>query len=348
MLFVLSAFFIFGSIVFAFTTVLWVLALAAAIAAIGRGGGAGSGGAFGPFYPAEQALVAESVPHEGRNAAFASISLIGVLAGAGGSAVAAVSGIAQEYLGLSLLDSYRILFWLAAACGLILVGVVSQIKEAPRKSERKHGTGNTKNSGLSTRSLLARFSVTSGTSGLVYGVLGPFFTFWLYHAYGVGSIQLAAVFTAVNLVSALAFIPAPSIARKLGSIRTVSITRGLSAAFLVAVAFAPSFLVAATSFTAMMIFSSIGSTIRQSYIMGISESGRRSTVAAIGTLPSQITGTASPTIAGYLLEAVSSESPVLFAAIMQAVNAVSMQLLFGRFTPPEEVEQQNDKQIERL
>ena len=343
MLFVLSALFIAGSIVFAFTIAFWVLALAAAIAAIGRGGGAGSGGAFGPFYPAEQALVAESVPHEGRNAAFASISLVGVVAGAGGSAVAAVSGLAHEYLGLSLLDSYRIMFWLAAVCGLALLIVVFRIKEAPRISEGKPGINRTRNNGLSTGSLLARFSLTSGTIGFVYGVLGPFFTFWLYHVYRVGSVQLATLLTAVNLISALAFVPAPSIARRLGSIRAVSITRGLSATFLVAVAFAPSFPAAAASFAAMMIFSSIGSTVRQSYIMGISEPSQRSTVAAMGTLPSQVTGTASPTIAGNLLEAVSSESPVLFAAIMQAVNAVSIQLLFGKFAPPEEAGQQKSR-----
>jgi MFS family permease len=103
-----------GTAVYALTTQFWVLALMAALASI-RGGGAGSGGGFGPFYPAEQALVAGSSTDRDRNTVFSSLSLVGVLAGAAGSAVAVLPGILRQHFQASTIASYHPVFWIAAS-----------------------------------------------------------------------------------------------------------------------------------------------------------------------------------------------------------------------------------------
>jgi MFS family permease len=112
-----------GAAAFVFTTQFWVLASMAALASI-RGGGAGSGGGFGPFYSAEQALVAGSSKDKDRNTVFSSLSLVGVLAGAVGSAVAVLPGILREHFQTNAIDSYHPIFWIAAIASLGVIVLV--------------------------------------------------------------------------------------------------------------------------------------------------------------------------------------------------------------------------------
>jgi MFS family permease len=117
-----------GSAVYALNTRFWVLALMSALASV-RGGGAGSGGGFGPFYPAEQALIAGSSPDRHRNTVFSSLSLVGVLAGAAGSVVAALPGILRKRLGMSAVVSFHPVFWIAAVSGFLVVLLTLPIHE---------------------------------------------------------------------------------------------------------------------------------------------------------------------------------------------------------------------------
>jgi MFS family permease len=322
-----------GSAVYAFTTRFWVLALMAALASI-RGGGAGSGGGFGPFYPAEQALVAGSSPDQSRNAVFATLSLAGVLAGAAGSAIAVLPGILRRHFGFNTLDSYHLVFWIAAAASLAVIALALPIREqaiAPagpaKPAERPR---------LSTRRLIGRLWVTNGMNGLVVGVVGPFLTYWFAIRYGVASTEIATLYTAANLMTALSYLAAPRVARRLGAVRAIVFTRLGTVVFMAGLALAPTFLLAAIAYTIRVMVNSIGMPIRQSFVMGVAEEESRSRVAAFGNLPSRATGMIAPTIASHLIQSVSEAAPIWMATVALAINAGLFGLFFKNVKPPEE------------
>jgi MFS family permease len=319
-----------GSAVYALTTRFWVLALMAALASI-RGGGAGSGGGFGPFYPAEQALVAGSSPDASRNAVFSTLSLVGVLAGAAGSAVAVLPGMLRRQFGFAALDSYHPVFWIAAAASLAVICLALPIREQavvpiePAKRPR-----------LPTRGLIGRLWVTNGINGLVIGVVGPFLTYWFALRYGVSSTEIAALYFAANLMTVLSYLAAPRIARRLGAVRSIVFTRLGTVVFMAGLALAPTFLLAAVAYTIRVMVNSIGMPIRQSFVMGVAKEESRSRVAAFGNLPSRATGMIAPAAASHLIQAVSEAAPIWMATAALAINAGLFALFFKNVKPPEE------------
>jgi MFS family permease len=319
-----------GSAVYAFTTRFWVLALMAALASI-RGGGAGSGGGFGPFYPAEQALVAGSSPDASRNAVFSTLSLLGVLAGAAGSAVAVLPGILRRQFGFAALDSYHPVFWIAAAASLAVIVLALPIREQAVVT-----TGPAKRPRLPTRGLIGRLWVTNGINGLVIGVVGPFLTYWFALRYGVASTEIAALYLVANLMTVLSYLAAPRIARRLGAVRAIVFTRLGTVVFMAGLALAPTFLLAAVAYTIRVMVNSIGMPIRQSFVMGVAKEESRSKVAAFGNLPSRATGMIAPAAASHLIQAVSEAAPIWMATIALAINAGLFALFFKNVKPPEE------------
>ena len=266
-----------GSAAYALTTQFYVLALMAALASV-RGGGAGSGGGFGPFYPAEQALVASSSTDNDRNAVFSSLSLVGVLAGTIGSAVAILPGILREHFQTSAIASYQPVFWIAASVSLATIILILPICEKPASPAGAEANG----ARLSARKLIGRLWLTNGINGLVIGVVGPFLTYWFALRYGVASTEIAILYTAANLLTAFSYIVAPRIGRRIGAVRAIVFTRLGTVLFMAGIALAPTCLRHRLRILARIMVNSIGMPIRQSFVMGVAEEQSRSRVAAIG------------------------------------------------------------------
>jgi len=321
-----------GSAIFALSTSFWVLAAMSALCSV-RGGTAGSGGGFSPFYPAEQALIAGSSPDEDRNAVFSGLSLVGVLAGAAGSIAAALPGVLQWRMGMSALDSYRPVFWIAAMSGFLVVLLTLPIREKPLVGPTRVNGTQTK---MAAWKLIGRLWITNGTIGLAMGVLGPFMTYWLALRYGVGPTRIATLYTAVNLLTALSYVLAPRIAAAMGAVRSIVVTRMGSVVLLGVMALAPTFFLASVAYALRVMVNSLGLPIRQSFVMGVADERSRSSVAALGNLPAQAIGMASPTLASYLVQSVSEEAPIWLATAALAVNAALFALLFRNIKPPEE------------
>ncbi len=321
-----------GAAGYAVTTRFWILALMAALASI-RGGGAGSGGGFGPFYPAEQALVASSTTDRSRNAAFASLSLVGVLAGAVGSAVAVLPGILQENFRITRIDSYHPIFWIAAAASLAIILLAAPIHEKP---PARPASAKPHRARLSTRNLIGRLWITNSLNGFVIGVVGPFLTYWFALRYGVASTEIATLYTVANLLTAVSYLVAPRLAYRLGAVTTIVLTRLGTVVFMAAMALAPTFFLAAIAYTVRILIGSIGMPIRQSFVMGVTAEQSRSRVAALGSLPSQATGMIAPALASHLVQSVSEVAPIWLATAALAVNAAMFELFFKSIRPPEE------------
>ncbi len=335
-----------GGVVFALSRNFIVLVLAGAIGTIGRGGGAGSGGAWGPYYPAEQALIAEHASDRQRTTIFGALSFVGVITGAIGSLLAALPNLLKQGAGFSTLDGYRVLFLLTALLGIAMAVIVLPVGDRVLQQQRcgaevKAGTATTKAKkkiGLSASSwnLVSRFMITNTTNGLAIGVLGGFVVYWFYRRYGVDTGELAGLFFAINLVAAFPYLLAGRLARKLGTVNTIVITRAISVVLLFVMVMMPTFLLAALLYLVRMIANTLSNPLRQSYLMGIIPPEERSSAAGLSNLPSQGAAAISPYIAGYLIQLVSLDLPLELAAALQAINAMLYYVFFRNVHPPEE------------
>ena len=64
-----------------------------------------------------------------------------------------------------------------------------------------------------------------------------------------------------------------------------------------------------------------GMAMRQSFIMSAAPREDRARVAAYSALPTQVLSAATPTLSGYLIEAVAISLPFQVAGVLQLVNA---------------------------
>lgn len=346
-----------GGLVFALSGDFVVLVIAGALGTIGRGGGAGSGGAWGPFFPAEQALLAEHAGDARRTSIFGLVSFVGVMAGAVGSLLAALPALLHQEESLSVIDGDRVLFLLTTALGILMALLFLPLRErVPEKPGRTSDPAGTYGSyatqasvaqsvphgrrflGLSGSSwrLVARFMVTNSTNGLAVGIIGPFIVYWFFRRYGVGSDVLAGLFFVINLVAALPYLLAGRLARRLGAVNLVVLTRSVSVILLAVMAVMPTFALAAAFYLLRTAFNTLSNPVRQSYLMGVIPSRERSSAAGLANLPSQVGMSISPYIAGYLIQQVALDLPLELAALLQGINSALYYIFFRNVHPPEE------------
>jgi MFS family permease len=326
----------------------WIVAFAA-IGSIGRGG-ALAGGAWGMFYPAVQALVAEHTSDYNRTTVFGAFSFVGVMAGAAGSALAALPALLHGFAGTGEVTGYRILLIASGILGIAMAAAVLPIKEnraleveLADELARERASRPTRKDltlGLSRESwrLVIRFMITNSTNGLAIGMLGPIVVYWFYRRFGVNSAQLAGVFFIVNVATALPYLMAGRLALWLGSVRSVVATRGISTVLLFAVVAMPTFSLAALIYGIRAIFNVLSIPVRQSYLMGVIDPAERSSASGMASFPSQVTSAVGPYMAGYFMEHLLLSLPLEFAAVMQGINTVLYYYFFRNVYPPEEMD----------
>ncbi|MCY0879149.1 MAG: MFS transporter [Firmicutes bacterium] len=306
-----------GGAVMGLSHAFWWAVLASGLGGVGRGGGAGSGGSWGPVFPAEQPLVSESVPPDRRTWAFGRISFIGVLAGAAGSLVASVPGW-LHHQGWSLVAGYRLLFFVGALLSLGMALVSLPIREKlPDAAARDEAPPP-----IPLGTLMGRLGLTNALNGLGFGFLGPLLTYWFYRRFGVGSAEIGVLYTMINLAAALPYLGSSVLAKRLGAVKTVTVTRGLGLLVMLGMVVAPSFAWAGFFYLLRMMFNSLGMPARQSFVMGVSESRYRSRVAAFSSLPSQITSMITPAVGGALMENIL-DIPIYGAVFFMGLNLIT-------------------------
>ncbi|MGC8544495.1 MAG: MFS transporter [Athalassotoga sp.] len=300
---------------FLFTTNYYALMVLIAAGTIGRGGGAGSGGAFGPFYPAEQALITDSVKPAFRNQAFSYLSIFGTVGSAVGSILALIPSHDPDLFGMGWRGGYLFLMALASLIYFVMIFVTLPIKEKKDRPKRQKAFQ------LSWK-LLGKLSITNAVNGLGIGFLGPILVYWFFVKYGAGTDAIGILYTIVNLMAIIPFLMAAPLAKIFGSIKTIVATRIFGVASLILMAFMPTFFLAGVFFTIRMLVIAVGNPLRQSFVMGQAKSEERSTVASLSNLPQQITSSIGPVAGGYLIDVSLIEMPILFAAGFQFVNAI--------------------------
>ncbi len=353
----------FSALLISFTTSTAAFFVAAALGSFGRGGGAG-GGMIGPYQPAEQALATESTNASNRNAVFgglASASSLGALIGG-----LLIGLLMHHHPGSSLLSEYRPAFLLvalgAATAGTLAIWLSTPTEHANSKRRRTNSTP--KEQGLSryeehpvvtaspqgtstqplkkgffprkSRSLLLRLAFTNSLNGAAVGMIGPFVVYWFFRRFGVGPSTMGYLFAITNAASMVSNLSAARFARKWGTVGATVIFRAIQALLLIPLALAPSFVIAASIYLVRMLAQRVALPLRQSYTMAVADPEERARVAALSTLPSQVTSSSTPVLAGYLFDHALLALPFELGSVLQLANTTAFYYFFHDLPPAEE------------
>lgn len=321
-----------SAIVFALTRNTMLVFIFAAAGSFGRSGGAG-GGAVGPYLPAEQAYLADSVGPTWRNSLFGRVAFASSLGALIGVGVLAWIPDAAHYLGMSELNAYRPVF-IALSVVSLAAGMLPMTISPQRVPVPKHRGGIS----LPQKSwpILIRLWVVNSILGLAFGFYGPFITYWLYRRFGAGPGMVGALYAVINIGGMFGNLGAASVARRLGTVKTIVVTRIVGAVLIFPMVLAPFFWLAGAVYLLRMLVMRMGMPLRQSYVMGVVPQEERAVVSGLSRLPTQATSSATPPLAGFIFDNVSMSLPFELGSVIQVITAGVYWVFFRNLRPPEE------------
>ncbi len=290
--------------VFGLTAVYPVLLVAAFVGTLGT-----SGSETAPFLPIEQAMLPQTGAPEQHTALFARYNLVATFAAAGGALVAGLPDLLTQ-TGVPLATGVRLLFGLYTLVALVVVLLVrrlsSQVEPAATVlPARSVATGWQtlvpplgRSRGIILR-LSALFSVDALAGGLTVQSL---MALYFHLRFGVPLVPLAALFFGANTLSALSFLAAAPLARRVGLLNTMVFTHLPSNVLLALVAVMPTFPLAAAVLLARQVLSQMDVPTRQAYTMALVAPEERTAAASVTSLARSAGFASSPILSGLLLQ----------------------------------------------
>jgi MFS family permease len=164
------------------------------------------------------------------------------------------------------------------------------------------------------RRLSGLFAVDAGGSGLV---TTGFVSYYLTTRYHVPLGRLGWLFFAVSAVQAVSVALAPLLARRFGLVATMVGTHLPSNVLLAAIAFAPSFGIAAALLLARTTLSQMDVPTRQALVMTVVTPGERTGAAAVTNAARYTVRPAGPLVAG-IVQQVALGAPLVLAGMVKA------------------------------
>jgi sugar phosphate permease len=188
-----------------------------------------------------------------------------------------------------------------------------------------------------SRRVVARLAVLFGLDSFAGGfIVQGLMAYWLHLRYGVEAKTLGAIFFGTSFLSAVSFLFAAPIARRIGLLNTMVFTHLVSNVLLLVVPFMPTVESAVGFLLARHLLSQLDVPTRQSYTMAIVDADERSAMAGITSVSRNIAASFGPAIAGATLSQPALGLPFLAAGGLKIVYDLLVFALFRKVRPPEE------------
>jgi predicted MFS family arabinose efflux permease len=181
--------------------------------------------------------------------------------------------------------------------------------------------------------LAALFAIDSFAGGFIVQSL---VAYWFHLRYGIDTRALGSIFFGTNFLSAISFLLAAPIARRIGLLNTMVFTHLLSNVMLLLVPLMPSLELTVGLFLARHLLSQLDVPTRQSYTMAIVDSDERSAAAGVMSVARNGAAAVAPAFTGWLLTVPALGLPFLLAGGLKIVYDLSIFALFRNVRPPEE------------
>ena len=320
-----------GAAVVAVASAPWVVGVAAFVGmvnAMGRDRGAAS--------IIEQAALPATVDDAGRTRAYAWYSALQDGGHALGSLAAGLPSLWQATAGWSRTAANRLalalLPALLAVVALLYTGL-SPAVGAPAAPAAHDG----RRLAPASRRVLWRISALFALDGVGGGfLLTTLLSYFFFERFGVGAGTVALLFFCARLANVLSHFGAAWLARRFGLMNTMVFTHLPSSLLLVAVAFVPSFPLAAALFLLRESLVEMDVPTRQSYLMAVVAPSERTTAAGLSNLVRLAAWAVGPMLAGAFMEKVSLATPLLVGAALKILYDVLLYAAFRHLRPPEE------------
>jgi len=275
-------------------------------------------GEAGPFLTLEQVVVTRGVAPDRLPGALAVYNLLGYVAAALGAAAAA-------------LVPAPALFAAFGAGALAQIVVYARLPRAGGLAPERRGVPR---AALPSTAIIRRLAALFALDAFAGGfVLQSLIAYWFAVRHGLRLDTLGWVFFAAQLLTALSFVAAAPLARRLGLIPTMVVTHLVSNILLIGVGLARSAPVAIALLLARQLFSQIDVPTRQAYVMSVVEDREREAAASITNVARTVAQAITPAFMGWALQGLALAAPFVLGGGLKIVYDVLLYVTFRSVAP---------------
>ena len=269
-----------------------------------------------------------------------SLAWYNVVLDGGGSVGALAAGLPlllQHQLSLSVLGSYRALFF--GYSGLCLAVAALYLFLSPAVEIAMPSTLTPITIGIAPESrrivtrLTALFSLDAFGGGFLTDAL---VAYWFFRRFGIPEQDLGMVFFVVHILNACSHLGAAWLARRIGLLNTMIFTHLPSSLFLMAVPFAPSFKWAVVLFLCREALVEMDVPTRQSYVAALVKPSERTFASGITNLARNVFWAVGSGVAGVIMQVFTFSAPLLVGGGAKVIYDLLLYRSFRAVKPPEE------------
>ena len=250
----------------------------------------------GPFTSLEQPMLATELSRREAIRGFGLYNAIATLAGSLGALAAGGPTLLRHfYPGVPANQRFFLLFIPVALAGAVVAWTLSSSVEAPGPAAASSGPGRLGESRPTIVRLASLFAVDAFGGGFV---VQAFVAYWFAVKFGTSIGVLGIMFFVIGILQAVSYLAATRLAERFGLLSTMVFTHLPSNLLLAAIAFAPTFSVAAILLFLRSLLSQMDVPTRQAYVMALVEPEERTAAAGYTNTARYLVRPLGPVLAG--------------------------------------------------
>lgn len=178
--------------------------------------------------------------------------------------------------------------------------------------------------------LLSKLILPMLVTSIGAGLIMPFMNVFFRQQYGQPDTVIGAMFAWGSLAMGIGLLIAPPLADRIGKIRLVVITQGLSIPFLILLGFAPWFWLSTAAYFIRVALMNMSGPVYQTYVMEHVEPSARATVASLVSMSWNFGWFISPMVSGWLQVRYGFALPFIGTIILYTVSVIMYWAFFWR------------------
>ncbi len=288
------------------------------------GGAALSGFGAALTFASSGALLAGSVPAEKLTTIFSYSYFLSTFASSLGSVTGWLPQILTDALGISRLVALQTTMAVGALVTLMAAIPLLLVREV-----RSGGKGRARFS-LESRGIIMKFMLVNIFIGFGAGLTIPLFPVYFWKKFGIDSGPMGTLQAVSNLVAALAFLVAPKLASRVGRVRGIVVTTGISIPLLVMIPLSPSFLFSTPFFITRQALINMNAPLIDSLIMRLVDEKERATASGVAQLFWNLPNSFGQPVGGFMIDKIWIDAPPFSTAAFYAVFTAMFWTMFRR------------------
>jgi len=293
----------------------------------------GYAGGFGAAQMLERVILAQSCEDYRRTELYAIRSTIGSVSTAAGSLFTGLLVVLVSW-GLSEGSAYKVMFGVFAGLNLVMVLLYLLLDE---EAEIKLEESKQVSLCPETKRYLILLSILFSMDTLG----GAFITqslvaYWFFERFGLAMDKIGLIFSVSSLLSAVSFMTAARVSKRIGLINTMVYSHLPSSISLAAIPYMPNLWTSLVIYLGRSLLSMMDVPTRDSYTMAIVKPEERARFQSLLNIPRSVTLAIGPSLAGYMMQFIGLSTPFLFGGIIKTIYDVSLWYTFKDIKPPEE------------